>query len=1353
MTDRHESERKLRDSEERFRGVFDSAPVGMYLLNPEGRFLQVNAAFSRMVGYSEQELLAANWQDLCHPDELSAGLKRHAQFWENPTKEFSVEGRLLHRDGTVIWCSVRASSLKVPVGTPRCAVVHVEDITERRRDKDALKESEARFRSMADSCPSIMWVTGVGGELEFINCAYREYFNTTIEQIQEHKWQMLIHPDEASAYLAAFASAVKKQEPFKADARVRRADGKWRFLGSYAKPRFSPVGEFQGHIGLSADTTERKCAELALRESKEFAQSTMDALSSNICVLDETGTVIAVNRRWKDFGQANQKGSLGEFEFSSSGCNTFGIGANYLAVCDRAEGEEAGEAVDFAAGIRRVLRGESVGHSQEYSCDSAQEKRWFIAKVTRFSFNGQHRVVVEHIDITRRRLAMLALQSSEEKFRQLAESVKEVFWMMNAEGKEILYVSPAYEQIWGRSCASLYKNPLNWLEAIHLDDQEQAHEIFLKQLRGENCDSEYRISTPDGQEKWIRDRAFPVCDQAGQMIRVAGIAEDITDRRRAEDLLRRTADRLKLATSAGGVGIWGKDLVHNVLDWDEQMLRLYGITREQFDGTYEAWQAGVHPEDRQRTNQENEAAIRGEKEFDSEFRVIWPDGSIHHIRASALVKRDVNGRAVRMVGTNWDITAQKQAADALLATNCQLEMETVRANALAIEAERATAAKSEFLANMSHEIRTPMNGVIGMTGLLLDTNLTAEQRRYADTVRTSGESLLQVINDILDFSKIEAKKLELETEEFDLRNLLENLGTTLGLPANVKGLELLCVADSTVPSLLRGDSGRLRQVLTNLIGNAIKFTEKGEVDVRVTLEEDRGSECVLRFSVRDTGIGIPEDKIVMLFDKFSQVDTSTARKFGGTGLGLAISKQLVEMMGGVVGVTSHEGKGSEFSFTVRLGRGNQFQENQTESQTSADLNGEPVLIVDDNSTSREILANVTASWGMRPTVVDDGPWALRALGQALDQGDPFRVALIDMQMPGMDGEALGRAIRADERLADLQMVMLTSLGVRKGAGRHEHIGFSGCATKPVRREELLDLLSKALSRPTGPASDPAKILAPEPLHVNPESVRSFVGVNARILLAEDNSTNREVALGILRKLGLRADAVADGAEAVTSLASIPYDLVLMDMRMPVLDGVEATRQIRDQRSAVLNHEIPIIAMTANVMQRDRERCLGAGMNDFVTKPVSITTLREALGKWLPIPASPMPVTTGQLVPNGAAASVAPIFDRAGVLERVAGDHEIAQIAFDMFLDDTPRQIQVLKDLVSSGDAPGSARQAHSIRGACANVGGERLRHVATEMEMAADSRDLVPVSNLMPLLDAEFLFLRDAIRKECDTRP
>jgi CheY-like chemotaxis protein/HPt (histidine-containing phosphotransfer) domain-containing protein/two-component sensor histidine kinase len=614
-------------------------------------------------------------------------------------------------------------------------------------------------------------------------------------------------------------------------------------------------------------------------------------------------------------------------------------------------------------------------------------------------------------------------------------------------------------------------------------------------------------------------------------------------------------------------------------------------------------------------------------------------------------------------------------------------------------------------------------------------------------VRTSGESLMRIVNDILDFSKIEAEKLELETVEFDLQNLLESLAVALAAKAQGKGIELLCIADPLIPKKLRGDPGRLCQILTNLAGNAIKFTEKGEVVVRVALAEEGESDCLLRISVRDTGIGIPEDKIGILFDKFTQVDTSTTRRFGGTGLGLAISKQLAEIMGGGIGVVSQEGKGSEFYFTVRLDKSSQSETKRNDSQLSADLDGVRILIVDDNATSREILATFTTSWDMRPTAVEGGPGALKALYRAREEHDPFRVAVIDFHMPGMDGEALGRAIRADKYLADTQMVMLTCPGVWHARQSPEEIGLAGCVTKPVQRDELRSLLSKVLFATDSCISGNLKTLNAEPPDTHRDSPRTFLGMNARILVVEDNPANREVALGILNKLDLRADAVSDGAEAIKSLESIAYDLILMDMRMPVMDGIEATRQIRHPRSAVLNRNVPIVAMTANAMESDRQLCLAAGMNDFVAKPVSIAVLRNTLKKWLPAGDSLSRAEASQLVSSRATKSETVVFDPASVLSRLEGDSALAQIVFAAFLEDLPRQIQALKNLAESGDTTAAARTAHSIRGASANVGGESLRKLATEMEKAADAGDLQSVINRMDELERQFGLLEDAIKR------
>jgi len=564
------------------------------------------------------------------------------------------------------------------------------------------------------------------------------------------------------------------------------------------------------------------------------------------------------------------------------------------------------------------------------------------------------------------------------------------------------------------------------------------------------------------------------------------------------------------------------------------------------------------------------------------------DGHLYWVDTTIVPLYDSENKLTGYTSIRTDISSQKEII--------------TRLDEAKKQADVANESKTDFLANMSHEIRTPMNGVIGMTNLLLDTELDQEQHNFAKTVKNSAESLLTIINDILDFSKVEAGMLDLEPLEFDLEQLLHELGSNIAFRAHEKGLELICPANVMKHQSFIADPGRIRQILTNLIGNAIKFTEQGEVAVYCKVQNRSEQQTELLFEVTDTGIGLSDEEQNKLFERFSQADGSTTRKYGGTGLGLSISKQLVELMQGEIGVKTSKDKGSTFWFTLKLANAaNQQPHNMTDN-----LHNQKVLVVDDNATNRTLIGHILNNWQVEHTLVESGKLALKKLTEGISQGAPYHIAILDMQMPEMDGLQLGTDIKNDPSLSATHLVMLTSQGLRGDAEKLKLVGFGGYLSKPIDQSVLYNTLIKV----AGVNSEDKQLLTA----FSPRELPQF---KARVLVVEDNAINQKVAQGLLKKFGIQADLAGNGEEALHALKSLPYDLVFMDCQMPVMDGYEASRQIRDLKSNVLNRAVPIVAMTANTMQGDREKCLSVGMSDFISKPVNPVKLQEALRQWLP----------------------------------------------------------------------------------------------------------------------------------------
>jgi PAS domain S-box-containing protein len=798
----------------------------------------------------------------------------------------------------------------------------------------------------------------------------------------------------------------------------------------------------------------------------------------------------------------------------------------------------------------------------------------------------------------------------------------------------------------------------------------------------------------DGRRKCLLTTKVPLHDPSGVVVGLVGISHDISARKEAEESLARERALLRSLIDSIPDLIFYKDRQSVYLGCNAAFEQLVGRRQAELVGLSDL---DLFPQEAAEFFREKDRQMLAEgRPRRNEEWLDFPDGRRALIDMLKTPFFGPDGQVLGVIGIGRDITALKQAQEA---------------------AEAASRAKGEFLANMSHEIRTPLNGILGMTQLALDTDLTREQREYLGLVNSSAEHLLEVINDILDFSKIEAGKLDLELIPFALRDSLEDTLATLALRAHKKGLELADHILPDVPDGLVGDPGRLRQVVVNLVGNAIKFTEHGEVvievevqsaECRVQSEEALHTAlCTLHFRVRDTGIGIPAEAQRQLFQAFSQVDSSTTRKYGGTGLGLAISARLVGLMGGRIWLESEAGRGSTFHFTARFGLAGPATGARS-AAAPVTLQDLPVLVVDDNATNRRILQEMLSNWRMQPAAVADGPAALAALAEAEGRGRPFALVLLDSMMPEMDGFTLAERIKAQPSLARAVLLMVSSADRHSDAARCRDLGIAGYLTKPVKQSELLDrivsVLGEALGAETALVPEPAPALGP-------------CGRPLRLLLAEDNIVNQKLAMHLLTRRGHAVVVTGTGTEALAALEKEPFDAVLMDVQMPEMDGFEATAAIRLKEVTTGGH-LPIIAMTAHAMKGDRERCLEGGMDAYVAKPLQARELFEVV-EGVAAAGAPVPTAgTAAEPPTGKS------FDLATALERTAGDAELLRQLAGVFCGDCPRLLAAVGTALEQGDARKLGEAAHALKGSVGVFGPSAALDAALALEVRGRQGDL-----------------------------
>ncbi|MBC2704852.1 PAS domain-containing hybrid sensor histidine kinase/response regulator [Desulfobacula sp.] len=1153
------------------------------------------------------------------------------------------------------------------------------------------------------------------GNITLINEYGLEILGYQREELVGKNWVKTCVPERfqkevLTVYHQLMAGAIEPIEYY--ENTVLRKNGTKRIIAWHNAIFKNSNGDIVGSLSSGNDITEQKQTEQALVESEEKYRILFEKSKDAILIIE--------NEKFVDCNQSavDMLGYKNKTEFLKTH-------PSELSPDNQPDGENS-----FVKAKRMLdLALKNGSHLFEWDHTRANGEVFPVEVLLTTISNqeGNRKIHTIWRDITHRRKEEKARQKEKETLSTILESTPHGIALIGSHGK-YRYVNPFFTKITGYTLEDIATKE-DWFKKAYPDKKyrKKVSEVWTNDnnhsYRGKH--REFKIRCKDGQSKYIEFRSTFLKD------RKISVLTDVTQRRKIEEALRESEERLRTLMETIVDPVLVYDVKGKVSYLNPAFTRVFGWSSDELVGH----RIDFVPDKENSVAKKVVAEVlkgKGLSGFETERKTR--SGRTIAVRIGAARLLDIHDKPDGIVVNFQDITREKRAQDELNQMNQELEKAIEQANMMAQRAEIANAAKSEFLANMSHEIRTPLNGVLGMAGLLLDTVLTNDQRHYANIVQNSGESLLTVVNDILDFSKIEAGKLEMEVIDFDLRSLLDDFASMMSFRIQKKNLEFICAASPDMPALIRGDPGRLRQILTNLVGNAVKFTAKGEISVRSYLEKETPKEVKLLFSVKDTGIGIPEEKQDLLFQSFRQADASTTRKFGGTGLGLTISKKLCEMMGGKIGINSEVDKGSEFWFTACFKK-QEEPEHPVMPVHIPDMKGCHILVVDDNETNRDILQGQLGSWGCRVKDAVDGSDALRKFYQADIEKDPFQVAILDMQMPGMDGLSLGKVIKADDNLKSVHLIMMTSMGQVGDAKLFEKAGFAAYLMKPVGHSELFDCLSTIISGDSKPLQESAIITR--------HTVREMQRKNIRILLAEDNITNQQVATGLLKKFGfIGVKTVLNGVHAVKALEDSFYNLVLMDVQMPEMDGFEATRQIRKKEFESGKKRIPIIAMTAHAMKKDRDKCISVGMDDYVSKPVDAKLFLEAIERWLPMEkaaSDPLASEPGNtLNPETNGGINLRVFDKDALMERVMGDTKLAETVILSFLDDIPRQMGALIKFIDQKNTGDAGKQGHLIKGAAGNVGADTLRKIAYDIETAGKVGDLDMLILLVPQLEEAF---------------